>query len=465
MIVSIRKFLLINLLLAITITTSLTALGNFYLDQDDIQEHLDSILSETAFTMHALLNNKLSLANSKNIQQDLNTLNSSKKFLANTSDAFWRNPDLDRKYQFQVWNNNGDLLLKSLKAPKEPLMNLQDGLSDKTINDQTWRVFSIHDTNTKLIFAVAEKYDVRNRLARIITEDDIYIMLLTYPLSGLLIWIIIGRGLSSLNRVASEVGHRAPTYLEPVDQESVPIEIKPLVAELNKLFSRLQQAFEREQRFAADAAHELRTPLAAIKTQAQVALKTTNDQEKHTILNNVINGVDRSAHIVQQLLTLSRIAPETTTLEDISTVNLGKLSRDIISQLVPVAIENDVTIELIAPETPVEIQGNLTALSILLRNIVDNAIRYTPQGGYVCVHVEATADTKLLKIIDNGPGIPEELRARVFERFYRILGNASPGSGLGLAIVQKIASLHNADVKLSTPDSGKGLQIAIIFPA
>lgn len=464
MIVSIRKFLLINLLLALTVTTSLTALGNFYLDQQDIQEQLDIILDETAHALHAIYVHKVSPHSSGSIPKETITPNFNQRNFHYKEPSTWTTLKLSGKYQFQIWDDQGNLLLRSSKAPAAPLIGKQDGLSDKTINGVTWRVYTLRDDIAKLSFAVAEKYDMRNHLARVITEDDIYIMLLTYPLSGVLIWIIIGRGLSSLKRVATEVAHRAPTYLDPVEQESIPLEIRPLVAELNRLFVRLQQAFEREQRFAADAAHELRTPLAAIKTQAQVALRAHNDEERQKMLHNVINGVDRGVHIVQQLLTLSRLAPESGVLEDIHTVNLVKLSSDIIAQLAPIAFEKNINIELIAPETAaIEVSGNTTALSILLRNLVDNAIRYTPEGGNVRVVVESLADANVLKVIDNGPGIPEELRSRVFERFYRILGSASPGSGLGLAIVQKIAILHNADIKLSTPASQQGLEISITF--
>lgn len=464
MIASIRKFLLINLLLAITVTTSLTALGNFYLDQQDIQEYLDNVLTETAYTLHALFTHKLNQDNIPVLQKDLDKIDFKHDNFNYKKLQTWATLKLKGKYQFQVWDERGNMILRSSKAPKESLLGNEEGLGDKTINEANWRVYTIHDENNRLNFAVAEKYDVRNRLARIITEDDVYIMLLTYPLSGLLIWIIIGRGLGSLKRVATEVACRAPSFLEPVEQDSVPVEIRPLVDELNKLFLRLQQAFEREQRFAADAAHELRTPLAAIRTQAQVGLRATNDAERQAILNNVINGVDRSVHIVQQLLTLSRLSPEAGILEDILPVNLTKLSADIISQLAPIAIDKNITIELIAPDPTLEVKGNVTALSILLRNLVDNAIRYTTEGGNVSVRIEAEANAIILKITDNGPGIPAELRERVFERFYRILGNTSPGSGLGLAIVQKIAILHNAEVRLSTPAVSTGLEVSVLFP-
>ncbi len=204
-------------------------------------------------------------------------------------------------------------------------------------------------------------------------------MFWTYPLSGLLIWFIIGRGLDSLRSVASEVSHRDPANLEPVNAAEVPMEIKPLVEELNKLFLRLHQALEREKRFAADAAHELRTPLAALRMQAQVARNATNEEERQTMMNNLIAAVDRSTHVVQQLLTLSRLTPEANTIDDILPMNLTRLTAEIIAQLAPSAFDKQIDIALEAPEETF-IPGNITALSILVRNLIDNAIRYTPKA-------------------------------------------------------------------------------------
>ena len=300
-------------------------------------------------------------------------------------------------------------------------------------------------------------------LARRITQNDLYIMLLVLPLSGLLIWLIIGKGLDSIKAVTNEVAHRAPTHLEPVDIKAVPVEIKPLVDELNHLFLRLQEAFEREKRFSGDAAHELRTPLAALKTQTQVALKTADLTEQRKILQNVVAGVDRCAHVVQQLLILNRLAPEASELEGTTKFDLSKLTAEIIAQIGHLALEKNLDIELIAGK-PAFMAGNPTAIGILIRNLVDNAIRYTPAGGAIDVLVEKKPTGILLAVIDNGPGIAEELRKRVFERFYRILGHKSPGSGLGLAIVQQIAKLHNAKVKIGDPDSGQGLKVEVFFP-
>jgi two-component system sensor histidine kinase QseC len=368
------------------------------------------------------------------------------------------------KFNFQVWTNGGKLLLHSSTAPKIPLTSEVDGFSDKKVADQNWRVFTTYNDKAGIRTVLAERYDTRNELGHRIAQDDLYIMLLTFPLSGLLIWIIIGRGLDSLDKVAEEVANRAPTHLEPVDLHEVPEEIKPVIDELNKLFYRLKEGFEREKRFAADAAHELRTPLAALKAQAQVALNSNDIEEKNQALQKLIASVNRSTHIVQQLLTMSRLVPEATSLNDEDEVNLGKLTREILAMLAPSAVEKQIELEFESDDKIPKISGNPTALGILVRNLVDNAIRYCSENGRVIVRLLKQNNELVLEVADNGPGIPPELQARVFERFFRVLGNKSPGSGLGLAIVQQICDLHGGRVVLDSPKIGTGLVVRVYLP-
>ena len=461
---SIRKFLLINLLLAISITTTLTAIGNYYLDQKDIQEHLDSLMAISALSYQALLGDDLHKRPLTEIQHSLERIPDEIKSYYNKRMLIEPSLKLLEKFNFQVWTYGGKLLLHSPTAPRIPLTADEDGFSDKIINQQRWRVFTAYNEKAGIRTVLAERYDTRNELGHRIAQDDLYIMLLTFPLSGLLIWIIIGRGLDSLDRVAQEVADRAPTHLEPVNLEEVPEEIKPVIDELNKLFYRLQQGFEREKRFAADAAHELKTPLAALKAQAQVALNSDNIEEKNKALHKLIASVNRSTHTVQQLLTMSRLVPESSNLQDEGYLDLVKVSRDIIALLVPQAVESHVEISFEADENLPLIKGNATAMTILVRNLVDNAIRYSKDEGKVIVRVYEKEKKLYFEVQDNGPGIPDELKDRVFERFFRVLGNKSTGSGLGLAIVRQICDLHNGSIELDNPKEGKGLIIRVSFP-
>lgn len=462
---SIRKFLLINLLLAITITTTLTAIGNYYLDQKDIQNHLDTLMAISALSYQALLGDDLHQRPLTKIQDALETV-------PQKIDAYYQKRFLNDeppenymdKFNFQVWTNGGKLLLHSATAPKIPLTAEIDGFSDKKIANQNWRVFTTYNDKAGVRTVLAERYDTRNELGHRIAQDDLYIMLLTFPLSGLLIWIIIGRGLDSLDKVAEEVANRAPTHLEPVDLQEVPEEIKPVIDELNKLFFRLKEGFEREKRFAADAAHELRTPLAALKTQAQVALNSNDIQEKNQALQKLIASVNRSTHIVQQLLTMSRLVPEATVLQDEDQINMVKLIREVLAMLAPAAVEKQIELEFENDDRIPKLYGNSTALGILIRNLVDNAIRYCNEHGRVIVRLFRQNQEVVFEVSDNGPGIPEELQSRVFERFFRVLGNKSPGSGLGLAIVQQICELHGGRVLLDSPQFGTGLIVRVFLP-
>ncbi|MDX2345430.1 MAG: ATP-binding protein [Legionella sp.] len=462
---SIRKFLLINLLLAISVTTTLTAIGNYYLNRKDIETHLDTLMAVSGLAYDALLGDSPNQRTLNAIQRTLQHI--PQKINEHPPSLSSNSPSTDnfaKRFSFQIWSRQGKLLLRSPNAPTLSPDTIKEGFSSTYIKNKKWRVFSTFNETSGSHLILTERYDTRNELARRIAQDDLYIMLLTFPLSGLLIWIIIGRGLASLDKIAKEVAHRAPSHLEPVSLESAPDEIKPMLDELNKLFFRLQEGFEREKRFAADAAHELKTPLAAIKTQAQVALKTNTVDEKNTSLKKLIASVNRTTHIVQQLLTMSRLVPDSPNVNDFERINLMRITRDMLTMLAPKAIEKQIELELQADKKTPVFQGNNTALCILIRNLVDNAIRYTPKNGLIIVRVRPKNGRAMLEISDNGPGIPKELQSRVFERFFRVLGSKSAGSGLGLAIVKQIAALHHAHIELDTPTKHSGLIIRIYFP-
>lgn len=464
---SIRTFLLINLLLSVMLVTSLAIIGNLFLEHKDLRSHLDGQLTFTALTIQTLISDDLSANKISAIQKRIDQIPA---FMENSYCGNEKNPHaciqkirpFFEKIQFQIWNKDKKVILHSFKTPIKALHYRRIGFTDRVINNEPWRIFVTQDPITKVKIAVAERYAFRDQLEAQITQDSILIMIITAPLLGLLIWVVVGRGLASIRRVADEVRDRAASYLKPVDLEEVPPEIQPLVTELNSLFIRLQAAFQREKRFAADAAHELRTPLAALRAQAQVALNATEDTDRKSSLNKVLKCVDRSAHVVQQLLTLSRMVPESA-IKEMATVALNKEAAQIIADLVPAARKKNITIELSAPEESVKVVGSATALGILIRNLVDNAIRYTPNGGTVKVVINSTRKHVKLRVIDNGPGIPEELRERVFERFFRVVGSKASGSGLGLGIVQQIVQIHKARIELASPKSGIGLEIIVTF--
>jgi len=448
MIKSIRYFLLISLLISITLASAINGIGNYLLDEQVVQPFLDGQLVRISSLIDVLYE---SSANKQTSQADLNAL------LLNTVDS---NSD---KFVFQVWDQQGKKVLSSPNKFTMSLQNTPSGFSDQLISGNDWRIYSYYNQKYKVKIVVGELYNLRRELADDIAHSNANILLITYPVFGILVWFIISFALRSITRVTNEISNRASTFLESVPMTEIPIEIKPLVAELNRLFIRLKSAFERNKRFAADAAHELKTPLAALKTHVQVALNTDNDADKLKALEKVIESVNRSSHVVTQLLTLSRLGDEEG-LSDIKPLNLHKLALEIIAYLAPHALEKNIEIELAPPPADPTILGNDTALGILIRNIVDNAIRYTPADGSVKITIIDSGKQIIFRVCDSGPGIPPELRERVFERFYRILGTKASGSGLGLAIVSQISSLHHAEITIDTPATGTGLQFDVAFP-
>lgn len=448
MIRSIRYFLLISLLLSITIAAAINGIGNYLLDEQVIQPYLDEQLVRIASLIDILFQS--SNSNSKMRTDIIGYLDATQ-------------PNSNQKFFFQVWDKNGHLLLRSSDQLNIPLKNAPDGFSDQVVHRNDWRIYSTVDTKLNVRIVVAELYNLRRELGDDIAHSNANILLITYPVFGILVWFIISLALRSVTRVTSEISNRASTFLEPVQTTEIPVEIKPLVVELNQLLLRLKLAFERNKRFSADAAHELRTPLAALKTHVQVALLADNDADRSKALLKVLESVDRSSHVVAQLLTLSRLGEEEA-LTDVKPFDLHKLATEIIAYLAPHALEKDIEIELaLSPSHPI-ILGNDTAIGILIRNIVDNAIRYTPPKGEVKVAIVETRSQVILKVSDTGTGIPIDLRERVFERFFRILGTNASGSGLGLAIVSQIAKLHHASITLSTPSNGIGLLFEVAFP-
>jgi two-component system, OmpR family, sensor histidine kinase QseC len=453
---SIKRFLLFYLLLSLILTASINVASKYMLDSADIQKQFDTQLKRTADFMYiTLLSNKTPIVL---IQKIINkhaaarlkqTLNKERSYFI-------------EEFQFQIYDEKGKLLAHTIKAPIQPWSKI-DGLKDVKIEDAIWRVYTKTYPKIGLRISVAEASNFREALRNQITLNNLLSILIIYPLLALLICLTVTLSLKSLKKLTAELANRKTTDFSLINLKNAPIEIQPLIEELNQLFLKLKEAFNRNKRFASDAAHELRTPLAALKTQTQVALLAATENEKAEVLRKIIMGADRCTHIVQQLLTLSRLG-KNETLDDKHPINLHIVAAEIIAQLVPQAVEKNIEIELIETKNKeVVIYGNEIAIGILIRNIVDNAIRYTPNNGYVKVEIINNIKNIILKTTDSGPGIPEELRERVFERFFRVLGTQAAGSGLGLAIVHQIATLHHATIKLETPQNGKGLTVKIVF--
>lgn len=444
MIYSIRRFLFVSLIAAITVASSITAIGNYLLDKQIIKPYLDEQLIDNYIFIKKL---------NAFARLDATTKKIITPYLTNTN-----TPNV----MYQIWRSDGKLILHSFNNTTASLENTPLGFSNVKIKNNDWHVYAGIDETTGAKIVVAQQADVRNKLTDLIARNNSYVTLITYPIFAILIWLIIGVALRSMTQLSNHISNRASTHLEPININKIPIEIKPVVDELNQLLERLKLTLERNKRFVADTAHELRTPLAALKTQAQVALNSHDEESHQHALVGIVQSVDRCSHVVTQLLTLSSLREEES-LNDMHPLNLHSLATEILTFLVPIALEKNIDIELAPMPTESMMIGNTITLGVLIRNLVDNAIRYTPSGGAVSIAILNDKNSIILRVTDTGMGIPPELRERVFDRFYRILGTAQTGSGLGLAIVKQIAELHHAHIHLSMPANGVGLQIDVVF--
>jgi two-component system sensor histidine kinase QseC len=365
---------------------------------------------------------------------------------------------------FQIWENGRHLRLHSANAPQKHITRKERGFSDVTFDGERWRAFSAWDESGEFLIQVAERTDAREEIEEEIIEGLLRPLLIALPLLALLLWVAVARGLHPLGKLARELERREPDNLAALDTSSAPREVLPLIERLNRLFARIETSMQKERRFTADAAHELRTPVAAIKAQAQVARSASGEAERIHALDNAILGCDRAAHLIDQLLTLARV--DTLDRGVTEPCRLRDIAAEIIGTLAPAALEKGVQLELLedggnAPG----IRGNPELLRVLLRNLLDNAIRHTPPGTSVQVSVTHDTGTTCLSVSDNGPGIPEQERVKVLERFYRPLGTPASGSGLGLSIVKRVAEVHDADLRIQPAGAGRGVRVTVNFSA
>ncbi len=465
---SIRQRLLITVLSLVILVSGTTLILSYNSAQHEIEEIFDAQMAQSARVLQTLLLARLAQNSASKISvtqpEALTTL--APKHLDKIVEANQYGHEYEHKIAFQVWNLEHQLILKSASAPTTPLsqsglMPQNRGFSDENINQEYWRVFSVWDTNMGHLIQIGELHDVRNELTSEISANLLAPTAISLPILALFIWIGIGRGLAPVKNIVTEVTRRKPHYLEPMNIGPVPSEIRPLIRELNTLFKLLQDAFDRERRFTDDVAHELRTPLAALKTQAQVALRSNDDQERQNALGKVIKGVDRAAHLVEQMLVITRMNPQQENPQQKNCV-LHFLAADVIAQVTPLARKKHISIKLTG-DTKATIAAEPLSMSVLLRNIFDNAVLYSAPDSCVEINITVNQQHIVLSVGDNGPGIPAELHGRVFDRFYRVLGNEAQGCGLGLSIVKQIADRHSIKIELINKVDSRGLIINVFF--
>jgi two-component system sensor histidine kinase TctE len=311
---------------------------------------------------------------------------------------------------------------------------------------------------------VAENRSARAEFARLILLRMALPQALLILFAAILVWYAVGRGLAPLSTLRREIETRSHRDLSALPEEQAPQEVRPLIRAMNDLLQRLSKTLAAQQRFIADAAHQLRTPVAGIKTQTELALRQSPSGDAQTTLRQLQTATEQTTRLINQLLSLARAEPGVERTLTAERLNLSTLGREATTEWVPRALARDIDLGFDGGEDSTMIAGDAFLLREMLNNLLDNAIRYTQAGGQVTVRVAPEGDRFTLSVEDNGPGIPESDRERVFERFHRLLGTGVDGCGLGLAIVREIAQSHGADVSLGPGAAGRGTLVKISFP-
>ena len=369
------------------------------------------------------------------------------------------------KVAFQVFHE-GRLALRSANAPTAPMVepgkDFKTGFNTVHIGGTAWRVFAAHGAERDMQVYVGEQASSRASILWAVLRSALWPMIVALPLLALAAWWAVYRGVAPMRRLGRTLAERQPQALDPVTLEDATSEMAPMINALNGLFERIGTLLESERRFTADAAHELRTPIAAIRAQAQVALGETDDARRRHALQSTLEGCDRAVRLVEQLLTLSRL--EAATAPALDAIDLSKLTQRLVAELAPTAIGKHQTLEFEAVDS-CNVAGNETLLTVLVRNLVDNALRYSPPFACVNVCVRCQAGRIELSVEDSGPGLEEADRRRLGERFFRVLGSGESGSGLGWSIVRRVAAVQRLDLQVERSAELGGLAVHVLWPA
>ncbi|MFZ6720449.1 ATP-binding protein [Undibacterium sp. Ji49W] len=365
--------------------------------------------------------------------------------------------DLDDKIAVQVWEQDG---LKVYFSQSDMHLPPQKTMGHQSVffAGETFRVYT--ETKGGRLLQISQPLSVRHKFAVNMALRMLSPLLLLLLALATLIYLVVGKALAPLDKVAGAVAIRSPQALQAIDQTGLPEDLLPIVVALNRLLARIQTTLSAQRIFVADAAHELRSPLTALKLQLQLAERSSTDELRAIAFLKLHDRLDRSSHLVHQLLTLARHEPD-----DVMHIpvicDLHLLTQQAVMDHSTYADSKSIDLGVASDSMPVQISGNIDALGIMLSNLVDNALRYTQHGGKVDVFSGLDGGRPILRVADNGPGIPLAERERVFDRFYRPDGNTTWGCGLGMSIVKSIADLHAAEVHLDSNPAGSGLIVTV----
>lgn len=314
-----------------------------------------------------------------------------------------------------------------------------------------------------VLVQVAETRNKRSNLASRVVTGVLLPQFAIIPLAVILVWVGLTRGIMPLNKLQSRIRRRRPTDLSPIEPASVPEEVRPLIVSFNDMMARLEENLQAQQRFIADAAHQMRTPLTGLKMQTELALEESDPEQLRASLTHIAESTDRAAHLINQLLSLARAEASFEKVYAVEQVDLDAIMREVAQELFPRALAKDIDFGVEPSDQRLIVDGNAVLLRELVKNLIDNAIKYTPRGGSVTARTRV-AGAIIFEVEDSGVGVPESDRELVFERFYRVLGSGEDGSGLGLPIVREIAELHRATVSLNPNPAGQGTIAQVLFP-
>ncbi|MBY0243261.1 MAG: sensor histidine kinase N-terminal domain-containing protein [Burkholderiaceae bacterium] len=439
--------MLLGVLLALTLILWGGSAFIVYLEaQQESQELFDQSLAETAHLLLSLAENE---ATEHGTALAINL-------------RIPERPAYHRYLLFQIRDAQQRLLYKNGGAPSVAFSpGAPEGYSWVQFGEQRSRLYTSWNADRTVQIQVAEPNSHREEISgRFFYKVTVFGTVLAI-LAGLAIWWCVSRVFQVLQVSANEVGARTPNDLADVPLRGAPSEVLPLLLATNRLFGRVRQSMEYEQRFTGDAAHELRTPLAAIKTNLQVMQRARSVAEREEFIAGLNTSVDRASRLVDQLLTLARLDPQASDGVALADDDLATLLNEEQAHWQSLAAGHQLLVQM--AHAPCRIERE--SLRMLLRNLVDNAARYTPVPGRIVVSCGQSDGTSYLRVADSGPGISAAMQGRVFERFFRVAGTQAPGSGLGLSIVRRIADMHRAEIRLDAGADHIGLVVTVRFPA
>ena len=456
---SLRARLAVYILLPVML--ALLAIGGvgFYSAYNEAQEIYDTELSHVADLMLSLLSAEdEEEAKQGHADDDDEQVNPDVVELGNDFEQSGKTHD--RQLAFRIWKK-GKLLFYSSRAKNFGDEHAIAGFSNKDVEDKEWRFYVLPDAKSGYTLEVAQRSKIRESLITKLLTTIFSPLLLLLPIVLILTWMGLRSGLKPLVAVSDAVKQRSSLDLTPIPNCHSLAEIKPLITSINVLLANLDYALKKEQRFTDFAAHELRTPIAIFKTQAQTALRATDDAQRRMILEAQVQAADRATNMVDQLLTLARLEHT-----DIPTqyFALGDIAQSVVKERLPLAEQKQLNLRF-EQEAPASIHGNKELLTIILSNLIDNAVKYTPDHGEVIVSVSTEGRIAVLCVRDTGPGIPEDKLPYVTERFYRVSRHQQPGAGLGLTIVKRASDIMGALLVLRNRPTGTGLESILQFPA